>query len=301
MRANSSTLAVLVVAVVVSLTFAMPAAAGTPAVSANGGTVAPGETVTVTVDVENAQTAKLGSIPGSWMVESVESAGASTIERDTYVGWAWGADQTSQTVSVTLGVPADTDPGEYALEVTVEDSDGNKARSTAMATVETTDTTPPVADAGEDLAVDTGETTTFDGTDSTDNTAIASYEWAFGDGTTASGSAPTHTYGTPGAYEVTLTVTDEAGNEATDTLTVTVESTTTEPTTTTVGDETTTATVDDETTETDESMDGNDEPTTTRPVETETTAGSGNGDGFTLVAAIVSVAATVIVVRRRRL
>jgi hypothetical protein len=40
---------------------------------------------------------------------------------------------------------------------------------------------------------------------------IVSYQWDFGDGTTAEGENPVHTYPFPGTYTVTLTVIDDAG------------------------------------------------------------------------------------------
>ncbi len=40
---------------------------------------------------------------------------------------------------------------------------------------------------------------------------VASYAWNFGDGTTGTGVAPSHTYGALGTYTVTLTVTDNQG------------------------------------------------------------------------------------------
>jgi len=40
---------------------------------------------------------------------------------------------------------------------------------------------------------------------------IVSYAWDFGDGTTAEGVSPVHTYAEEGTYTVTLTVTDEVG------------------------------------------------------------------------------------------
>ena len=42
---------------------------------------------------------------------------------------------------------------------------------------------------------------------------MARYDWDFGDGSTApnGGPRPTHAYAKPGTYNVTLTVTDDAG------------------------------------------------------------------------------------------
>jgi PKD repeat protein/lysophospholipase L1-like esterase len=52
---------------------------------------------------------------------------------------------------------------------------------------------------------------------------IASYEWDFGDGGTATGASPSHRFAQSGTYEVTVRVTSGAGavDEATTTLTVT--------------------------------------------------------------------------------
>ena len=52
--------------------------------------------------------------------------------------------------------------------------------------------------------------------------SIAGYAWNFGDGVTATGSAPSHTYGAAGTYTVTLTVTDNGGLTNTTTQSITV-------------------------------------------------------------------------------
>jgi hypothetical protein len=83
------------------------------------------------------------------------------------------------------------------------------------------DTAPPVANAGPDQVVHVGETVTFNGSGSLDNVGIVSYEWDFGDETNGTGMTTTHTYTTEGTYIVTLTVWDAAGNNNTDTMTVT--------------------------------------------------------------------------------
>jgi PKD repeat protein len=66
----------------------------------------------------------------------------------------------------------------------------------------------------------------FDGTASSDaDGPIASYQWNFGDGGTASGATPSHSYAAPGTYGVTLVVTDGAGHTGTVSHDVTVGST----------------------------------------------------------------------------
>lgn len=47
-----------------------------------------------------------------------------------------------------------------------------------------------------------------------DRTGAPALSWAFGDGTAADGGAPTHTYAAAGAFTVTVTATDAAGNKA---------------------------------------------------------------------------------------
>ena len=68
-------------------------------------------------------------------------------------------------------------------------------------------------------------TVNFNGTGSTDDGAILSYEWNFGDGTTGTGASPSHTYAGPGVYNVTLKVTDNAlqSHTAATTVTTTVQ------------------------------------------------------------------------------
>lgn len=51
---------------------------------------------------------------------------------------------------------------------------------------------------------------------------ITAYKWSFGDGGTASGPTPTHSYGTAGTFTVTLTVADDGGLEYSTSRQVTV-------------------------------------------------------------------------------
>jgi len=64
----------------------------------------------------------------------------------------------------------------------------------------------------------------FDASGSSDSDGtIASYAWDFGDGNTASGETPSHSYSAAGDYTVSLTVTDNDGATNTTMQTVTVE------------------------------------------------------------------------------
>ncbi len=63
---------------------------------------------------------------------------------------------------------------------------------------------------------------TFDASGSNDlDGTIANYAWNFGDGQTGSGVNATHTYTTSGVYTVGLTITDDQGGTATDSVQVT--------------------------------------------------------------------------------
>ncbi len=68
----------------------------------------------------------------------------------------------------------------------------------------------------------TGQIITFDGSGSRASAGhnLVAFAWDFGDGTTANGVTVTHSYGQPGNYVVTLTVTDDQGltSEATQTV-----------------------------------------------------------------------------------
>ncbi|MBO5241192.1 MAG: PKD domain-containing protein, partial [Lachnospiraceae bacterium] len=75
------------------------------------------------------------------------------------------------------------------------------------------DTIAPVAVLAETYMSVTGLSMRFDGTTSSDNVRIVSYEWDFGDGTKKTGAKPVHTYEKADTYTISLTVTDGAGNQ----------------------------------------------------------------------------------------
>ncbi|EMA68626.1 glycoside hydrolase family protein [Halorubrum aidingense JCM 13560] len=197
-------------------------------------TVAPGETVTLTTEFDvaelNAPQLTVG-LPDGWEITEQTAEGPAAYNDEDTWQWLAGDDDgvtVSYTVEYTVSVPEDASPGEYSISadgsalsptdsastadsdstsVTVEEPDQNEGPSASFTA------SPSSPDAGESVSFDASASTDADG-------SIASYEWDFGDGETASGESVTHAYDSAGDYDVTLTVTDDDG--ATDTATQTV-------------------------------------------------------------------------------
>ena len=101
--------------------------------------------------------------------------------------------------------------GTYPIILVVDDGKGlrNSVDQTARSLVIHQ---PPVADAGGNRQVCTGDVIPFDGSKSLDPQGGAlRYDWDFGDGTASDIVNPTKTYRSGGVYPVTLSVRDSAG------------------------------------------------------------------------------------------
>ncbi|MES9991383.1 MAG: PKD domain-containing protein [Candidatus Thiodiazotropha sp.] len=116
-----------------------------------------------------------------------------------------------------------TDSGAYDVTLTVTDDDGDSTTATTSAIIGSGNQ-PPVANANGPYTGDVGETIQFSGNGSADaDGSIVSYDWTFGDGTSGVGLSPTHTYTSPGTYNVTLTVTDNNNAVDSDDTSVSIE------------------------------------------------------------------------------
>jgi hypothetical protein len=120
-----------------------------------------------------------------------------------------------------LPTPATSDPTTTPGQTSEPSS--NQTQPTSPDT-QNGDNTKPIANAGPDQAVNGDTQVTLDGSASSDNIGIVSYTWTFTDVTTKTltGANPSYTFSAPGVYTITLTVKDGTGNEATDTMLVTV-------------------------------------------------------------------------------
>jgi hypothetical protein len=114
--------------------------------------------------------------------------------------------------------------GTYDFEIWAVDGQNNWNWATGSFVIQ--DTTDPTADAGIDQSVDQGDSVTFDGSGSSDNDPLfdttVNYTWTFNDlgAKTIWGIGPTYVFTRGGDYDVTLTVTDRAGNQGTDVVTI---------------------------------------------------------------------------------
>ena len=104
-----------------------------------------------------------------------------------------------------------TTPGTYTATLTVTDSAGLSSQSSLVATV---NDVPPAVNFGGPNQGNAQVPVGFSASATDVNPAALSklvYTWNFGDGTTATGSAPSHAFASDGVYNVGLTVTDPYG------------------------------------------------------------------------------------------
>ena len=115
--------------------------------------------------------------------------------------------------------------GHYMFYSIANDTDGYQEEASVLNYTECGyDTILPVADAGSDRTIDQKVRVFFNGNDSTDNIALVNYSWTFNDeGPIALyGVSPGYSFHNAGSFRITLKVTDAAGNQATDSIIITV-------------------------------------------------------------------------------
>jgi len=160
------------------------------------------------------------------------AAGASAVfngiaSRDNGViaSYTWTCNDGREDITLHGVAPARTFdiPGIYVVTLNVTDAAG--LWGTDLMTLTVLDTTPPSAEAGPDVAIALGDPVTLDGRSSQDDVGIASYLWTFQDAggpVKLEGAEASYIFQGAGTHQITLTVTDGAGNCATDTVNIIV-------------------------------------------------------------------------------
>jgi PKD repeat protein len=134
--------------------------------------------------------------------------------------WNFGDGTTGNGVSPSHTYTA---TGNYPISLTVTNTSNLSSTATTSASIALQ---PPVANAGGPYVGMPNVVVNFNGSGSNDPQSEAlTYAWNFGDGNTASGVSPGHTYTAAGNYSVSLTVTDSSNLSSTATTTATIEMT----------------------------------------------------------------------------
>ena len=125
--------------------------------------------------------------------------------------WVNGLEIVPLNYSETWSASFPLQQGTNNLAVLAKDGNGNE--SEAIYRIIYLDTQSPISVINADKLYSKTSPVNLDGSASFDNYGIASYSWNFEDGTPlGSGAIVNHTYANSGTYNVTLTVTDIAGN-----------------------------------------------------------------------------------------
>ena len=103
-----------------------------------------------------------------------------------------------------------TAPGVYEVVLTVTASNGLTSQARQQVTI-APQPQPPVAVINAPAQAIAGQPVTFSGSQSSGPFPIVSYQWRFGDGSTADGANVQHAYAAQGTYTVQLTVVDSSG------------------------------------------------------------------------------------------
>ena len=160
-----------------------------------------GQSVTFAFTVQNIGTASAGSFRLGLQGSSSSNA--------TYVSsLSAGA---SRTLSLALPLASSSETFTVTADDLGQVSESNETNNTRSVVV-TGSTPAPVAEAGGPYTGTAGQPISFNGSASTGS--ITSYVWTFGDGGSASGATPTHTYTSAGSYTAVLTVMGPGGQSS---------------------------------------------------------------------------------------
>jgi PKD repeat protein len=179
--------------------------------------------ITVHVETDESPTASFVYSPANPKVgEKVHFNASESSDADgNIVNYAWdfGDGRTGSGVTTTHKYK---NPGTYTVVLVVRDNTGNSGSTNQ--TVSVSEGEAPTASfvySPANPAID--ETVYFNASESTDTDGtIVSYQWDLGDGTTAAGQTITHRYGSSGTYTVLLEVTDDDGNTASTTQSISI-------------------------------------------------------------------------------
>ena len=138
------------------------------------------------------------------------------------ISYNWNFDDNGATGSNSVTNHVFNKPGDYTVTLTVTDNDGLTGTSSIVVYVN--NQLPIAYAAASTLSGNAPVAVSFSsaGSYDPDTSQTLSYSWNFGDGTISSSANPTHEYVNAGTYTSVLTVTDELGATATDSVEIVI-------------------------------------------------------------------------------
>jgi PKD repeat protein len=190
----------------------------TLSIADDDGTVATA-TQTVTVTPPPPNTAPTADFSEACTGLACTFADQSTDTDGSIASWSWdfGDGSSATTQNPTHTYDAD---GSYQVSLTV--TDNAAAPASVSRTVVITPPPPNSAPTAAFTQACTGLVCTFTDQSTDGDGNIAGWSWDFGDGNSATTQNPTHTYAAAGTYVVTLVATDNQGETATTTQSISV-------------------------------------------------------------------------------
>ncbi len=187
------------------------------------------ENATVTLRLGKSPVANAGPDQTVNQGTQVVLNGSQTSSSDPNANYTWlFSDGTLKTLQGKIVNYTFNTPGTYDIVLLVQDSFGNSTDTTEVIVKDTTLPVAKISIGGYTLgqAITAQQLVTFSGSGSTDlYSTIQYYAWDMGDGSAAiNGNPIVHSYSNPGTYNVTLTVIDAAGLNATAIITIGVTS-----------------------------------------------------------------------------
>ncbi|WP_165798967.1 PKD domain-containing protein [Shimia abyssi] len=170
-------------------------------------------TDTVTIRVNHRPEAEAGPVVDTdRLLVQLDAGGSSDADGDNLV-YMWDFGDGSQPVYGREVAHVFPRAGRFPVTLRVDDGSGlSNARDVDATTVIIN--APPVADAGGNRNVCSGQSILFDASGSSDEDGdLLRYAWDFGDDSGSEIVNPTKTYEMPGTYPVTLSVADESGSK----------------------------------------------------------------------------------------
>jgi PKD repeat protein len=169
--------------------------------------------ITISVEVNEKPTASFISSPANPLVGQTVyfDASGSSDPDGSIVGYQWNLGDGSTASGVSINHQY-TNAGTYTIQLVVTDNDG-KTGSTDKSLTVANNQNPTASFVYSPTNPTTDENIYFDASSSTDPDGdIVSYQWNFGDGSTAEGVSVNHKYADAGTFTVSLKVTDNTGN-----------------------------------------------------------------------------------------